>query len=86
VEECVFKAQRALFALGSIGAFQGRLNPLTGHSLFETFVPTKLYGCKTWILSESHLSTLESFQAEIGKHILGLPKHHSNLSILTGLH
>jgi len=47
-------------------------------SLFENFVvSTILYGWETW---ESHLSTLESFQAEIGKRILGLPKQHSNLS------
>ena len=49
-------------------------------------VPTILYDCETWILSESHLSTLESFQAEIWKRILGLLKHHSNLSTLIALH
>jgi hypothetical protein len=87
VEECVHKARRAFFALGSIGAFHGRLNPLIGRSLFETFVvPTMLYGCETWILSESHLHILESFQAEIGKHILGITNYHSNNSTLIGLH
>ena len=70
IEERVHQARRAFFALGSIGPFHGRLNPLTGRSLFETFVvPILLYGCETWILSESHLRTLESFQAEIGKRI-----------------
>ena len=49
VEECIHKARCAFFALGSIGAFHGRLNPLTGRSLFET--PTMLYECETWILS-----------------------------------
>ena len=34
VDECIHKARRAFFALGSIGAFHGRLNPLTGRSLF----------------------------------------------------
>ena len=44
VEECVHKVRRAFFALGSIGAFHGRLNTLTGRSLFETFVvSTMLY-------------------------------------------
>ena len=87
VQECVHKARRAFFALGSIGAFHGQLNPLTGRSLFETFVvPTMLYGCETWILSESHLHILESFQAEIGKRILGISKYHSNTSTLIGLH
>ena len=68
VEECVHKARRAFFALGSIGAFHGWLNP---RSLFETFVvPTMLYECETWILPEPHLRTLELFQAEIGKYII----------------
>ena len=75
VDECIHKARCALFALGSFGAFHGRLNPLTCRSLFETFVvPTMLYGCETWILSETHLRMLEFFQAEIGKHILGISK------------
>ena len=87
VQECILKAQCAFFALGSIGSFQGKIKSLTGCSLFETFVVlTMLYGCRTWILSESHLSTLETFQAEIGKPILGLPKHHSNLTTLIELH
>ena len=87
IEERVHQARRAFFALGSIGAFHGRLNPLTGRSLFETFVvPILLYGCETWILSESHLRTLESFQAEIGKRILGISKYHSDISTLIGLH
>ena len=87
MEECIHKARRAFFALGSIRAFHGRLNPLTGRSLFETFVvPTMLYGCETWILSDSHYSTLESLQAEIGKRILGISKYHSNHGVLIGLH
>ena len=76
-----------LFALGSIETFNGKLNRLTGRSLFETFVvPILLYGCETWILSESHVHTLESFQAEIGKRILAISKCHSNISTLIGLH
>jgi len=45
-----------------------------------------LYGCETWILSESHLALLESCQAEIGKCILGLSKYHSIANTLIGLH
>ena len=87
IQENIHKARRAFFALGSIGAFHGRLNPLTGQSLFETFViPTLLYGCETWILSEPLLESLESFQAEIGKRILGISKYHSNISTRIGLH
>ena len=32
-DECIHKVRRAFFALGSIGAFHGRLSPLTGRSL-----------------------------------------------------
>jgi len=84
---CIHKARRAFFALGSTGAFHGILNPLTGHSLFKTFVVlTMLYGCETWILSDSYYSTLESLQAEIGKRILGISKYHSNLGVRIGFH
>ena len=76
-----------LLPYDQLGPMKGKLNPLTGRSLFETVVvPTLLYGCETWILSESHLATLESCQAEIGKRILGVSKFHSNLSTLIGLH
>ena len=52
IEERAHQARRAFFALASIGGFHGRLNPLTGRSLFETFVvPIMLYACETWILS-----------------------------------
>ena len=85
VEECVHKARRAFLICS--GVYWGFSNPLSGHSLFETFVvPIMLYGCKTWIFSESHLHTLESFQAEIGKRILEISKYHSNTGTLMGLH
>ena len=53
--------------------FPWKTNPFTGLSFFETFVvPILLYGCETWILSDSHFITLESFQAEVGKRILDI--------------
>ena len=86
IEENISKARRAFFALGSIGAYQGALNPLSGRSLFSTFVlPILLYGSANWILTESPLTTLEKFQAEIGRRILRLPKFHSDLSVVIAL-
>ena len=41
-------------------------------------MPTLLYGAESWILNTSLLQKLESFQAEIAKRILHLPKHTSN--------
>ena len=72
IDENMAKARRAYFALGSIGVFQGQLNPLSGRSLLSTFVTPILYGCGNWILSESLLAKLEKFQAEIGRQILCL--------------
>ena len=87
IQENICKACRAYFALGSIGAYQGLLNPLSGRSLFTTFVlPILLYGSDNWILTEQLLMTLEKFQAEIGRRILRLSKSHSDVSVLIGLH
>ena len=87
VEENVAKARRAFFGLGSIGSFQGVLNPLTGLSVFEVFViPILLYGCETWILTPALLSKLEKLQSEIGKRILKLSKFHADLAPIIGLH
>ena len=38
ISENINKARRAFFALRSIGAYQGSLNPLTASSLFSTYV------------------------------------------------
>ena len=87
IEENIAKACRAFFALGSIGCFQGKTNPLTSKSVFEIFViPTLLYGCETWILTDALVSKLENFQSEIGRHILKLGKYHNDLAPIIGLH
>ncbi len=87
VDENILKARRAYFALGSIDAFQGSLNSLSGHSIFSIFIlPVLLYRCETWILTEPLLKKLEHFQAELGKRILCLLKHHADDSRLLGLH
>ena len=54
VEESVSKARCVFFAIESTGIFHGKLNPLTGRNLFDTFVvPILLCGCETRILSDS---------------------------------
>ena len=81
VDEAIKKARRAFFAFGTIGAFQGQLNPISGRSIYETCViPVLLFGCKNWVLTNSMLHQLESFQGEIGRQILKLTRHHSTLS------
>ena len=81
IHEAIAKARRAFFAFGSMGAFKGKLNPLTGKAIYETCViPILLYGCENWILSDNNISMLEAFQGEIGRRILRLSKSHSLLS------
>ena len=73
INENIKKARKAYFALGSLGAFNGDLNPLSSRSIFETCVlPVLLYGCETWLLDKSNLVVLEKFQCEIGRRILHL--------------
>ena len=86
VEENISKARCAFFALGAIDIFQGACNPLTALSIFNTFVlPILLYGCEVWSLNDPLQEKLESFQDEIGKRILNLPKHYNNLSVRIAL-
>ena len=86
VHENVSKARKAFFALGNIGAFHVSLNPLSGHSIFETcIVPILLYDCKAWLLDSSTIKVLESFQCDIGRRILRPPKHHSKTVVRLGL-
>ena len=87
VIENINKARRAFFTLGSLGAFQGDLNPLSSCSIFETcIIPTLLYGSDTWLLDYTSLNALESFQHEIGCRILRFPKFNSKLAVRIGLH
>ena len=43
-------------------------------------MPVLLYGCENWILTDSLLHKLETFQAEIGHRMLQLSRYHSCLS------
>jgi hypothetical protein len=49
-------------------------------------LPILLYGSENWILTESLLTTVEKFQAEIGRRILRLPKFYSYLAVIIALH
>ena len=82
VDEAVKKARGAFFIFGGMGAFQGDLNPLSGKAIFEMcLVPSLLYGCKNWILTEDMLLSLESFQEEIGRRILKLTRFYSTSAL-----
>ena len=86
VSENISKARKVFFALGNLGAFQGKLNPLSSCSIFVTCIlPILLYGCETWILDTSTITNLERFQIEIGRRILQLPKHFSGKTVRLAL-
>ena len=75
IDEAIQKARRAFFAYEAMGAFQGKLNPLSGKTIFDTcVVPVLLFGSENWILTDSQLNHLEAFQGEIGRRTVRLSK------------
>ena len=79
IDENIYKARRAFFCYGSIGAFQGDLNPLSSKAIIDTCVmPILLFGSENWILSDSLMYKLEKFLGELSKRALKWPKHLSN--------
>ena len=80
VKERIRKARAAFFANGQLGAFHGLLNPLSSRSIIEScIIPVLLYGSENWVLNHSLLEALNSFQVELGRRALKLPKFTSNL-------
>ena len=79
IEENLCMARRAFFVHGSIGIFHGLLNPLSSRSIFECCViPSLLYGSEVWLLNNTLLSKLVSFQADVRKRMLKLTKSTAN--------
>ena len=79
VKERIQKARAAFFSNGQLGAFHGLLNPLSSSSIVESCIlPVLLYGSENWVLNRSLIEALESFQAELGRCVLKLPKFSSN--------
>ena len=86
IEQNINRARKQFFALGSNCCFLGYSNPLSAREIVEICViRTLLYGAENWILDDISLNLLERFQAELGRRILKLSKHHSSLSTIIGL-
>lgn len=86
IQERILKSRRAFFEFGSIYAFQGNLSPLSSSSIYQQCVlPILLYGVENWIFSSESLQRLESFQGEIAKRILKLPRWYSNTAACVAL-
>lgn len=70
VDENIKKARQAFFNCGSIGAFQGDLNPLSSRSILDACVmPILLYGFENWLMTHALMEKVESFQAELVKRV-----------------
>ena len=81
IDEAIKKTRRAFFAFGAMGAFHGKLNPISGKTIFDTCViPILLFGSENWILTDPLVDQLEAFQGEIGRRILKLSKFLSTIS------
>ena len=86
IEQNINRARKEFFAFGSICCFLGYSNPLSAREIVEIcLIPTLLYSAENWILDDISLNLLERFQAELGRRILKLSKHHSSLSTMIGL-
>ena len=69
--ETNIKKARGAFFLRASGVFHGTLNPLSSKSIIECCVfPCLLSGAEAWILNDTMIRQLESFQAELAKRIL----------------
>ena len=83
IEENINKAWQSFFHFGSISVFCGDISPLSLRSVLETCaMPIFHYGSENWILTESFMKTLESFQGELTKWILKWPKHLSSTAAI----
>ena len=72
------KSKKSIFRLRCNGSFSRAVET---RSIYETcVVPVLLFGSENWILTDSMLHQLESFQGEIGLCMLKLSKYHSTLS------
>ena len=86
VEENIQKACGAFFHSGSIGVFQVDISPLSFREATESCVmPLLLYGSQNWVLTDTLIEGLESFQGELAKRMLKWLKHHSNTAAITTL-
>ena len=83
IEENIKKARKAFFSYGSIGAFQGDLNPLSSKSIINTcMMPVLLFGSENWILTEALLHRLEAFLGVLTKRALKWPWHLSKTAAI----
>ena len=83
VEQNITKARGCFFHYGSLGAFQGDINPLSTKSIIDTCVmPVLLYGCENWVLTNTLLQKLGCFLGWAAKRALKWPAHFSNTAAL----
>jgi len=77
MEENIKKARKSFFLYSGIGVPTFLQVSCGGVCV----MPILLYGCENWIVSVKLLRQLESFQGEMSKRILGLPRCSSNTAV-----
>ena len=86
VEQNIRKARSCFFHYGSLGSFQGDINPLSTKSVIDTCVmPVLLYGCENWVLTDALLRKLACFLGWATKRALKWPVQYSNTAALVCL-
>ena len=86
VEQNIRKARSCFFHYGSLGSFQGDINPLSTKSVIDTCVmPVLLYACENWVLTDALLRKLACFLGWAAKRALKWPVQYSNTAALVCL-
>ena len=86
VEEKISKGRKTLNAASGLGIRKNGLNIITCNKIFwSVVVPTLLFGCELWILSDKDKENLLAFQRYAGRRIQRFPQRSPNASCFFGL-
>ena len=85
VDEAIKKARRAFFVFGAMGAFHGRLNPISSKTIYDVcIVAILLYGSENWILIIGSIRGLSGRDRTKNTEIIQIPLtilHPSGLEV-----
>ena len=86
VMEKIGKGRRTLNAASGLGIQKNGLNMATCNRIFwSVVVPTLLFGCELWVLSDKDRDNLQSFQCYAGRRIQHSPQRSPNASSYYGM-
>ena len=86
VEEKISKERKTLNAASGLGIRKNGLNIMTCNKVFwSVVVPTLLFGCELWVLSDKDKDNILAFQRYAGRRIQRFPQRSPNASSYFGL-